>query len=464
MSPTLTEPERPSKPDVKLCDVVTQFWTDVRGKEVEDPGSYSYTWVAIQFGHVAVGFLVYFMVTLVVYLLRALGMPGWWFPVILGVLIALAFRGKEVQGGTHPNSWIGIASRFSNVAVGILVCLLAILVFYMSQIFRWSDWWLPVILGVLGVSGWELTQFIRDGSKISKNFPLDRKLLAANALIAALYMILGVVVGSAITLQDPWARAGIFVVVLVLAVAMAPSWLIQKIIWQKAALPFLYRLADVNDQDINNLDAKLLTEFVNEAAPPELKGRPPEKVTPRQIVIGGPIGSGRSEMAAAIGTEFAFKGRKVRYVTLTALLEFAQRMPAKMQFTTSSEDRNDAGPDNIRYWSWADAQVLIIDDVGPLISAISSSQSRLNEFKRILQQDLANIEDVLKACHTIWVVGSDNCTETPKLIDVAKAVTQHCGGAPTPGAKKALVIQLTQRRAPTKMGPAHVQVGKVYPI
>ena len=51
-------------------------------------------------------------------------------------------------------------------------------------------------------------------------------------------------------------------------------------------------------------------------------GAPPVTV-PCQIIIGGPIGSGRTSMAAGIATEFAFKQNKVRYLGLDCLLEFA---------------------------------------------------------------------------------------------------------------------------------------------
>jgi len=214
----------------------------------------------------------------------------------------------------------------------------------------------------------------------------------------------------------------------------------------------------------------LLTEFVNEAAPPEKKGQPPQEVSPRQIVIGGPIGSGRTEMAAAIGTEFAFNGRKVRYVTLTQLLEFADGMPVgmhpDMHDPNSSPNRNDAGPDNIQYWPWLDAQVLIIDDIGPLISAQAPGVNKITQFRQILDVELLKIDHVLRTCHTIWVVGIDNTSDTdrtasrwpplPTLEQITVLIVQHCRGR-----QKGLAIRLEDRPEPTSKGPAHLKVGSI---
>jgi hypothetical protein len=279
-----------------------------------------------------------------------------------------------------------------------------------------------------------------------------------------------------LALQNPETGGVIFAVALALGIVMAPVWLVQKIIWQKAALPFLYRLADVNDESIKDEDARLLTEFVNEAAPPEKKGEPPQKVSPRQIVIGGPIGSGRTEMAAAIGTEFAFKGRKVRYVTLTQLLEFADSMPVgtdpDMHDPTSSPNRNDAGPDNIQYWSWLDAQVLIIDDIGPLISAqardvnVDVNADKIAHFSRILDVELLKIENVLRTCHTIWVVGIDSASDAdrtasrwpklPTLSEITETIVQRYGGL-----QRGLAIRLADRPQRSPKGPAHLKVGSI---
>jgi hypothetical protein len=310
MSVPTANDKRPSAPKIRLSDLGKQFVIDVYGKEVQDPSSYSYTWMADQVGHICLGILVYFVIVVIV---GALGNDWaavrWW----IGI----------PAWGTHGVEAAG------------------------------------VIGGALVVALYEFRTFLFDALKARGLFPVDTNLLAANAGIATIYMILGLGVGFAmqVALGDnhPLRGAAIFAILFVLAIVLAPEWLRQKITWQKADLPFVFRLANVPSKGITDLQAAALQTVVSDSAPPDQK--------PRQVVIGGPIGSGRTELAAGIGTEFAFKNRKVRYLTLTALLELAQTLPP------SRSDRNDSGPDNINYWPWTDAQVLVIDDVGPLISA-----------------------------------------------------------------------------------------------
>jgi hypothetical protein len=286
--------------------------------------------------------------------------------------------------------------------------------------------------------------------------PPDTKLLRANVLVGWGYMVLGVFAGLALhfTIDKDFAWFGIvlFLVLLMVGLVLAPPWLRQKITWQKANLPFLYRLANVPTQGVDPALANALTAIVQADVPPGPAAR--------QVVIGGPIGSGRTEMAAAIGTEFAFKERKVRYVTFTALLEFAESLPP------SGRDRNDSGPDNIGYWPWIDAQVLVIDDVGPLISAQPSAVDRVKEFERLLASDLAPAHDYLRTCHTVWVLG-DHLQPRPAadqqnpqnaggatLEKFAEVIAHHCRGQQG----QQLVIELASRAPPGPKGPAPVRV------
>jgi hypothetical protein len=104
--------------------------------------------------------------------------------------------------------------------------------------------WPGLVIVSVGAAVWEWFAYNKSADEATKLFPLDKALLLANAQVAAAYMILGGVLGFAFHLHLIWAlivSAG----VLVIAVLLAPWWLRQKIIWQKAALPYLFRLADV---------------------------------------------------------------------------------------------------------------------------------------------------------------------------------------------------------------------------
>jgi hypothetical protein len=55
--PSATNPFGPSAPQLTARDLWDQFWADVYGKEVQTTATYSYTWVADQFGHICLGLI-----------------------------------------------------------------------------------------------------------------------------------------------------------------------------------------------------------------------------------------------------------------------------------------------------------------------------------------------------------------------------------------------------------------------
>src|SRR5215813_3748121 len=93
-----------------------------------------------------------------------------------------------------------------------------------------------------------------------------------------------------------------------------------------------------------------------------INSNPPPATAPIPIVVGGPLGCGRTELCSGIGTEFAFRNVTVRYLSFATLLEFAAARSQKSGFC------DDSGPPNIVYWSWSKAQVVIIDDIGPVLT------------------------------------------------------------------------------------------------
>src|SRR6476619_7782634 len=100
-------------------------------------------------------------------------------------------------------------------------------------------------------------------------------------------------------------------------------------------------------------------------------------------------------MAAGIGTEFAFKNQKVRYLSLDALLEFAVN-------STKTHFPNDRGPTTISYWPWSEAQVVIIDGIGPMLAVDDPGrQPNFSRFKAMLDTNLIKVAQVLKQCHTV---------------------------------------------------------------
>jgi len=358
----------PQRPNLTFKDLVWQFWVDVFGKEVQSATTYSYVWMADQSGHVCLG-------------------------IVLTTLLATLAR------------WIGIMADWGIIG-GALLCSIV-------------------------VSYWEFRAYRKSVKDATGLFPLDRELLRANAIIAAGYMVLGAGIAFFFHQSDYWLVLGL-IVLGIIGLALAPPWLRQKIIWQRAGLPFLFRLANAQHTVADEV-AKQLQKLI--------EAETPSATAPRQVIVGGPIGSGRTAIAAGIGTEFAFKKATVRYVSLAALLEFAAQ-PADPDYA------DDAGPDNIRYWRWSQAQVLIIDDIGPLIAAKhEAGQADLKQFELTLTNGLGSIAAVLAKCHTVWVIGDlrangQSAMKGRALDDFAGAISGFCG-AKLP----ALVVELSNETA-----------------
>jgi hypothetical protein len=361
----------PTAPNLSVKDILAQFWADAYGKEVQTAATYSYTWLADQFGHLCIGIVVDFAAT-----------------AVAGLLMV----------------WLGWAPKFE----------------YDTGI------WPGLIFTIAVVAFWEWRAYQSSVKQATGAFPLDSKLLRDNAIIAATYMALGAILGFAF--HSPLTpallvSAGVFII----AVVLAPPWLRQKIVWQKASIPYLFRLADVAP-NIGSEDAKTLQGLLDAGAPPV--------TAPCQIIIGGPIGSGRTSMAAGIATEFAFKQNKVRYLGLDCLLEFATN-------TTEHVFPDDVGPTTISYWPWSQAQVVIIDGVGPFVASNQPGrEANVARFKAMLQNELGTVAGVLNRCHTVWVIG-DLCPPPPRgqfgtvLNEFAKAVAEYCGSLCEP-----LVVEL----------------------
>jgi hypothetical protein len=457
-NPAPEAPVGPSAPNLTVKNLGQQFWADAYGKEVQTAATYSYTWLADQFGHIAIGIVTDFLATMaagwVIVLISFLA-TGWPLisfvaTLIAGLVIALISLLAPLAAG----GWIALIGVLVPLAAGGLIAWISgadLSQIWAAGLEAPSTSLLAMLSGLviaaIGASLWELSAYRSSVKNATGTFPLDTKLLRDNAVIATFYIVLGAVLGFAFHLHaipawpvwipiPPWLMSWLILSgVVILAIWLAPRWLRQKITWQKAALPYLFRLADAAPT-IGVEDAKALQSLIEGGAPPGAK-------PPCQIVIGGPIGSGRTPMAAGIGTEFAFKNNKVRYLSLDMLLEFAACCAAGRPYP------DDPGPTTIMYWPWSEAQVVIIDDVGPLIAAQEPQQkANLARFTKLLNNELKSIAGVLAQCHTVWVIGDlrppyESGTLTATLNDFTKAIRKYCSSQ-----REALVIELGEALKP----------------
>jgi hypothetical protein len=369
----------PRAPALTYWMLWKQAFRDAQGKEVQDAITYSYVWLADQTGHIFQGFVAHFVSWLVICHLLTL--------------------------------WLAISP--------------------------WTCSWGPLFLGVAVVAGWEIRAYVGAVRGATRLFPLDRRLLRENAAIATFYMALGVVLSALGDIVGFRMQLLGVLVALILGLLLAPPWVRQKMIWQKASLPYLFRLADLQ-RTLGMDKARALQGLID-------AGAPPNGPTPRQIVIGGPIGSGRTDIATGIGTEFAFRDVTVRYLSLGALLEFSAQAPLG----------DDSGPDNLDYWPWYHAQVLIIDDIGPVIADHrAAGKADTQRFEEMLQTNLKPVLDMLGKRHTVWVFGDlqDAANTSAKgntLDQLAAMIAKYCNAR-----EKALVIELRKQRPPRLRRPA----------
>ncbi|HEY7285375.1 MAG TPA: hypothetical protein VH497_08025 [Vicinamibacterales bacterium] len=380
----------PQPPQVTNRAIWAQFSTDIRGKEVQTAETYSHSWVANQFGHVCLGIILASALTLV-----------------LGSGVSTVFSWLRLPFSWHVPS-------------------------------PWDNIWGCVLVSI-GVSAWEWRAYSTEVREATgHHFPVGRRLLRDNAVVAAAYMILGVAIAFiyrffALTPRDWLGMPGFawtticFAGIVIIGILLAVPWLRQKIVWQKAGLPYLFRLADTEATDDAAAARHLQAVIDHESGPPP-------NGDPIQIVVGGPISSGRTQFCAAIGTEFAFRKASVRYLSFAALLEFAAQSGNPGFF-------DDPGPENIRYWPWSTAQVVIIDDIGPLLTASTrSTDDHLEQFRLVLATQLGPIRSVLARCHTVWVIGDarrDGQVSADALDQFAREIKQFCDAK-----KNALVVEL----------------------
>lgn len=367
-------PGQPVPPDITDQYLLGQFWRDIYGKEVQSAATFSYTWTADQMGHVCIGLVLDFILTVVAYELLSAG-----------------------------ESWYE--------AVGFLVSALGVSVWeycaYRSDVTK-----------ALGISFWQYCAPRSEVAKTKHGFPLDEPLLRANAIIAAGYMVIGAAVGWAFHGEACIALPA-FLVLVALSILLAPRWLREKIVWQKAAIPYLSRLADF-DPEATPGTVRIAQTVVNDLQA-MIEADAPPAGTPRQVVIGGPIGSGRTTLACGIGTEFAFKKVCVRYLSFDTLIELA----ATLDFETGPIP---PGPPNIGYWPWSRSQVLIIDDVAPLMveGGLHTSANPYADMLALLRRYLGPFATALGQRHTVWILGE--ALDAGRFQAFADAISTFCGG------------------------------------
>jgi hypothetical protein len=357
----------PTRVSISAADIRKQIKLDLFDKEVQSAATYSYLWMADQMGHIGLGLI---------------------FSVVAHALVAI----------------------FGDTAV----------------------WWHWVVAGGLFAAGAtfkEIKDFKQFQARENKYFEVGHDLLRWNAVTATVYMFAGLAIGILVAMPIPgltgsWdlfggrvtlatsllLKTGIVAVIIALALNGAWPWLRQKITWQKAALPYLARLPRIPVAFADEAEARALEDYI--CAAPAVTG----ETHRAPLLMLGPLGVGKTQLATALGSEAAFLKAKVRYVTFSKLAQSAmteRTLREQGRATGNPElDVADSGPPNINYWPWRTAQLVIVDDIRPGLGP--DDYITLDEFKaRFQQKEKLGREGLstLQIRQTVWVVGATAAEE-----------------------------------------------------
>ncbi len=282
-------------------------------------------------------------------------------------------------------------------------------------------WAIVICLIFVGVETFDFFSQWRTYCQSNRVFRLNTLEILWNCFTAVYYIAIGAVVaafGIGDAARGFWAAAaglGFFV-------APAVWWLERKICFQQAGLPSYFRLPFFQNT-ITTPTAAFIADLCKPSPPDE-----PQQ-TNRHLIIAGPLSSGKSTLAIAIGTEFAVRMRMGvgRYSTFAKLIQSVQEY--------SAGDKAEVGDGRI-LWPWQTSELLIVDDVdvvseyGP---GANSDPKRELEIARsrtqfIISKISKDIRENLKYRRTVWVVGDVD----DGRLDLWKAVLADTIGI-TPG-------------------------------
>ncbi len=310
--------------------------------------------------------------------------------------------GKDVENAaTYTYGWLADqVGHFSLGFVGTLMLTWLVGSCLTPSLFTCGWFWAGAIcLLFVGIETADFIWQLREYNASSKTFKFNGFEVLGNCFIAVYYIAIGAVV-AAFGTQHPLCGVIAFLVGAVFFAVPAVGWLEQKIRFQQAGLPIYYRLAFFKN-DITPDNAK----FIADLSHPECGTPTPS--TARHLIIAGPLSSGKSTLAAAIGTEFAVRGKQGigRYMTFAKLVQ-----------TVVAEATGDDGvADEGRIlWPWQTSDMLIVDDVDVItqhttidhpetIDEVSIAHSRANVIIKLIPPE---IRDHLKYRRTIWVIGN----------------------------------------------------------
>ena len=203
----------------------------------------------------------------------------------------------------------------------------------------------------------------------------NRRHILQNAAVAVWYMWLGALTAYGVLFNYPYELWLAFFIALF---APLSRWLPEKIRFQQAQLPYLFRLAEFPSANLSRAEIGALESFLNDSV---------GSATPRHVVIVGTLGAGKTTLAAGLGTEAAFNQKKVRFLSFDKLQDIVVC------------GREPVPPRGTEAWKWRESQLLIIDDV------LGLQPRAAGTFGGALKS-LESVVGCLRQRCTVWVMPS----------------------------------------------------------
>ena len=350
-------------PVVPLCQLLCQVRQDLFSKEAQTGYTYTYVWMANQVGHFTLGFLPTLLFT-------------WFFVSIGWPLNGSCEWTKDLCGPV-----LGLSCWVYVLVLGEIAFWVFVEAWDVWA--EWHNWHGP--------------------------FPFDFWDVFWDALTALLFIGFGLAVAF-VSLKS-WCLALLaFAAGLVVALLLAWYWLPRRFCFQRAKLPYLFRLADFGISDgAGSTPGQTVAQIVEGL----LRGGPGD---PRHVLLFGRIGTGRTSLAVGIGTEYSFTVRRARYLTFAQFIEAAQDPPATNPSTDSTC--------NFQPWPWDNSDILILDDVVDVVNG--QMVQTPGQICGLLAQLAASVPDKLACRRTVWVLGpADDAQAQVWARELANALDEN---------------------------------------
>lgn len=323
--------------------------------------------------------------------------------------------GKDVQE-TPTVSYVWTADQFGHFGLGFQI---TFVLTWFAKLLHYDNSRIYIELTAANLAVWigkEVRDFFyerRLATAAAGKFPFNSRELWWNIFTALFFIGIGIVVASVSLFSPLWAlRTSVISLPFVLVIGV--WWLRRKITFQQAGLPYLYRLANF-PPNLTDEEARKVQALVNPNTMPDCQ----------HLVLAGPIGAGKTSLAAGIGTEFAFRMGIGRYTTLVKLLQSNLKNPRGgiQEFQ-----------DGRTLWPWQNSDLLVVDDVdnaGDMAASLTHpsvlTEPPIAQVKMALSRLLDDtVKAELAGRRTVWVIGDTDPTPWMAMLQEVFGIT---GGA-----------------------------------